>query len=298
MMIRRHSFRAFTLVELLVVIAIIALLLAMLAPLLNRAMEIARRVQCSANLRTIGDATHVFAGAHGGRGPGQVALIAGTNGQQGYGPYGFLTKDNYVAQPIVTMGPYQKGTLSCPSFRSDISWTTCGYPRCMLFNENVAGGSHPHPHPTSPSDPTYMQEAGAYGKVVMPPPPGYDLYTLGSMLEDFPMPSWQFMMWESHAGTDYTSPYRWGSQEQIPLFGTYPNAAGPPWASCMDGPGVSGNSGDVGMWAFRHVLPPEASQYQTQATGGFLFIDAHVEYLNPTAPINRADRAYFKVPLN
>jgi len=57
---------AFTLVELLVVIAIVALLVAMLLPALQKARVSARDLQCLATLRTIGQATAIYAAEHDG----------------------------------------------------------------------------------------------------------------------------------------------------------------------------------------------------------------------------------------
>ena len=51
---RSRSGRAFTLIELLVVIAIIALLVSILVPALSSAREMARKVYCQSNLRSIG----------------------------------------------------------------------------------------------------------------------------------------------------------------------------------------------------------------------------------------------------
>ena len=52
--------RGFTLVELLVVVGIIALLVTILMPTLGRAMELARRSICGANLNTVGKGIHIY----------------------------------------------------------------------------------------------------------------------------------------------------------------------------------------------------------------------------------------------
>jgi prepilin-type N-terminal cleavage/methylation domain-containing protein/prepilin-type processing-associated H-X9-DG protein len=52
--------RAFTLIELLVVVAIISLLVSILLPSLSAARENARRLKCSTNLRSIGQASQIY----------------------------------------------------------------------------------------------------------------------------------------------------------------------------------------------------------------------------------------------
>ncbi len=58
--------RALTLIELLVVVAIIALLISILLPALSRAKEQAKITKCIANLRSVGQAMHMYFDEHNG----------------------------------------------------------------------------------------------------------------------------------------------------------------------------------------------------------------------------------------
>lgn len=70
--VRQAARRAFTLIELLVVIAIIALLIGILLPALGAARESARELQCSTNMRGIGQALQLYANDYDGQFPPNI----------------------------------------------------------------------------------------------------------------------------------------------------------------------------------------------------------------------------------
>ena len=268
---RRSILRGFTLIELLVVIAILALLVAMLMPAMAKAKDIARRVQCQTNLRAIGMAAQLFAAANRDRAPGHGLRMDGTEA----GLKGFLSAQ--MGGRLQSMGWLPtKDMIYCPVVKPTvhISPLIRGY----LYNQALEGGPHPHPHANGNAP--NGDQGGPYGLIVTPPPPGWYFYTLGAELNGFPRPQYQIMTWEAEAGTDYTS-YRWGEPPQIILNPPNDTNRGP-W------------NGTYGHWSFRHVLPVDVGRYQAEATACFLFLDAHVEVLRPSARINLADRFNYK----
>jgi prepilin-type N-terminal cleavage/methylation domain-containing protein/prepilin-type processing-associated H-X9-DG protein len=70
----------FTLIELLTVIAIIGILAAILIPVVGQVREGARATQCVSNLRTWGQAVHMFAEDHGGDIPLTIHMGATVQG--------------------------------------------------------------------------------------------------------------------------------------------------------------------------------------------------------------------------
>ena len=108
---RLRSNRAFTLVELLVVIGIIAVLISILLPVIGRAREQARGVQCMSNLRQLGTAALLY--SHDNKG-----LLL---------PMGYTTgvNDNLNMWPVILVsGGYMPKTGITDPNDSRVAYTT------------------------------------------------------------------------------------------------------------------------------------------------------------------------------
>src|SRR5688500_14119079 len=118
----RHCLRprprfGFTLVELLVVIGIIALLVSILLPSLSRAREEANRVKCLSNVRQLGVAFVMYAGANNGKLP--IRNASNARGPQEwdwiYWQDGRELKESAVVRYMGSGGVVGPDALRCPS---------------------------------------------------------------------------------------------------------------------------------------------------------------------------------------
>jgi len=122
--------RAFTLVELLVVIAIIVLLVALVAPSLGRARDIARRATCGANVNNVGRGLFTYATESQRRLPGieddsEVMTNVGNDYTNSTAP---ANSGHSRAWYLLVRGEYvELGAFFCPAdsdgvLQADIAW--------------------------------------------------------------------------------------------------------------------------------------------------------------------------------
>lgn len=111
---------AFTLIELLVVISIIALLVAILLPVLGKAREQARRLQCLANTRTLMLASLMYSSDFRDDVPYGAFDNGGSRHNQAYGLYCFSAQTRYLL--YVNYGADSVKTWWCPSAAFRTAW--------------------------------------------------------------------------------------------------------------------------------------------------------------------------------
>jgi prepilin-type N-terminal cleavage/methylation domain-containing protein/prepilin-type processing-associated H-X9-DG protein len=125
---------AFTLIELLVVIGIIGILIAILIPVVSKAMESARRSTCANNLKSIGTAFLAYAGENQGALPpsddGTLTSVAK------------LVQTNYVTDLRLWICPSDQGVSVANSFDDFNSGPNCSY-MYVSSNNLVALSSSP-----------------------------------------------------------------------------------------------------------------------------------------------------------
>ncbi len=153
--------KGFTLIELLVVIAIIALLLAILLPSLNRAKELAKRVYCLSNTKSLTMAWIMYADDNEGKIVNSSSTDAYRRGDLGWAPSILLT--GYTKRDVETqlkdleksaLFPYlgdSKGVFRCPTQEKDVrSSYSISHPMNWYYEDPTTGLRYEPCDPSAP----------------------------------------------------------------------------------------------------------------------------------------------------
>jgi len=154
--------RAFTLVELLVVIAIIAVLLAVLLPSFRHAKELAKRMRCGHNLRTIGASMKIYADTYDGKLPNLESRI-GTSTERLDHPY-WICRDFTSTDPKQWKTIFGFGCLSLTQTRLVDNPLIFYCPADDLWKDIFKAYATPAPWGTAashPDDPRYTETGSA-----------------------------------------------------------------------------------------------------------------------------------------
>ncbi len=151
---RRPLKRAFTLIELLVVIAVIAILASIFLPVLGRAKEKARTVQCISNVRQMLLALKLFVDDYGhyplAFGPSPDSIY-GHSWQDALSPYLAEQTSNSLFTIIRCPSYKQYGTFEVGSGHVYIPFSIYGYSAGTPWSLS--------PEPNDASNPRYVQES-------------------------------------------------------------------------------------------------------------------------------------------
>jgi prepilin-type N-terminal cleavage/methylation domain-containing protein len=298
---------AFTLIELLVVIAIISVLVAMLIPALTQARALFRLTACQSNQRNAGTAWLTYAESHQGRFPGYALSTV-----EYWGPcwMNILNREYYrnndpryyptsaygdepTCGPLVRFWNFwdtgvpkyydnkQLGIkyMCCPEYRGWGMFPGAAsnvWSRPWIANNYVVGNHYDWLA-------VGANDANGFGGMILPNPqsvnPAYYYYILGNRRDAFVSPSSKYMMWEAEAGRDqdrYTGldiPVGSGKL----LLDVAPNRIDQ---------GRAEWTAAGGDWAFRHLLGVNQALWQQKARAPALYVDGHVQVLNPNTSIH------------
>ena len=152
---RSPSRSGFTLIELLVVVAIIALLIGILLPSLSRAREQARRTVCASNLRSVGQAMHIYGNENNGYLP-NVYFSGNKYNYTGFhrtdDPFPGYSGNTRGLWLLVRAGSVAPGSFVCPSVRNAApdpaadmpgQWDFAGANHVSFSYQSNNGGSDP-----------------------------------------------------------------------------------------------------------------------------------------------------------
>ncbi len=148
--------KGFTLIELLVVIAIIALLLAILLPSLNRAKELAKRVYCLSNTKSLTMAWIMYADENDGNIVNSSSTDEYRRGDLGWAPAvgGRDVKTQLADLEKSALFPYlgdSKGVFRCPTQEKKVrSSYSISHPMNWYYEDPTTGQRYEPCDPSAP----------------------------------------------------------------------------------------------------------------------------------------------------
>ncbi len=259
-MSNRARCRGFTLVELLVVIGIIALLISILLPSLNKARQAAMAVQCSSNMRTIGQFFHNYLDSNRGKFP---FVMANCPNNYYVGSYADTWPSAIDYKPVMN----DNAGASPPNTYLNLNIQDTNVWHCPFYQD---------PGPNGPVNKSYVLSGSSFYDTQGGPGRGQTYGKINSVFGDRSQMSPQG---GSQMTQELRVPSKMGASDTVMMTEIPP--CNTPWNTANGANSNNFGDGPYGCVDFYDWFYLNGPYTHNFTDANFLFLDGHVEKIKP-----------------